>query len=172
MSHKKRDDYLALRRRYEPENMRLAIVAESPPASGKYFYDQSGAPTEPLFAALMRQLGHSPLTKESGLQEFQRNGWVLADATYEPVNGLSAADRDRIILRDYPLLRDDLTGLLSDRATPLILIKANVCRLLEPRLREDRFNVINHDRAVYFPGSGQQAKFHEQFGAILRSAGI
>jgi hypothetical protein len=79
-------DYLSLRSRYEPENIRLVIIAESPPASGLYFYNPTGARSEPLFAALMRQLGISPISKENGLLEFQRRGWVLVDATYEPVN--------------------------------------------------------------------------------------
>jgi hypothetical protein len=98
-----RNRYLDLRRRYEPESIRLVIIAESPPASGKYFYDPAGAPSEPLFAALMGQLHLSPLTKEEGLRGFQRSGWVLVDATYEPVNKLiSKSSRNRVIDRDYP----------------------------------------------------------------------
>jgi hypothetical protein len=60
-------------------------IAESPPASGKYFYDPTGATSEWLFAALMKQIGFSPSNKEEGLREFQRRGWILIDATYEPV---------------------------------------------------------------------------------------
>jgi hypothetical protein len=105
-----RNEYLALRRRYEPESIRLVIIAESPPASDKYFYKPAGAPSEPLFAALMRELGLSPRTKEEGLCEFQRRGWVLVDATYEPVNKLSESSADRMIERDYPSLRDDLAN--------------------------------------------------------------
>jgi hypothetical protein len=51
-------DYLSLRSRYEPENIRLVIIAESPPASGLYFYNPTGARSEPLFAALMRPAWH------------------------------------------------------------------------------------------------------------------
>jgi hypothetical protein len=54
-----RSAYISLRRRYEPERIRLVIIAESPPASGLYFYDETGAPGEPLFAALMKQLDPS-----------------------------------------------------------------------------------------------------------------
>ena len=172
MSERKRNEYLTLRRRYEPKSIRLVIIAESPPASGRYFYNPAGAPSEPLFAALMRQLRLTPLTKENGLREFQRSGWVLVDATYEPVNTFNASSRDRVIARDYPLLRDDLASLTSDRSTPLVLIKANVCRILEPKLLEDSFNVLNRGRIIYFPGSGRQTEFHRQFGAILKSAGI
>ena len=85
MPARKRSEYLSLRRRYKPKNIKLIIVAESPPASGMYFYDPEGRITEPLFAALMRQLPVSPKSKEDGLRQFQRKGWLLVDATYEPV---------------------------------------------------------------------------------------
>jgi len=153
--------------------MRLVIVAESPPVSGLYFYDAKGKSTEPLFSALMKQLAFSPGFKEDGLKEFQRRGWILVDATYEPVNtpGISNRDRDDIIQRDYPLLRADLEGLLSDRSTPLILIKANIYRLLKNRLIEDTFNVLN-DRSLPFPSTGHQTEFYNEFAAILKSTGL
>jgi hypothetical protein len=136
-----RDDYIALRRRYQPESVRLIIVAESPPASGRYFYDPTGAPSEPLFAALMRHLGLSPSTKEEGLREFQRAGWLLVDATYQAVDALKGVKRDAVIIRDYPLLRDDLANF--GRSTPLVLLKVNVRKILEPKLTAEGFNVLN-----------------------------
>ena len=60
----------------------------------------------------------------------------------------------------YPLLRDDLTAMLSGNSTPIVLIKANVCRLLEPWLNEDGFNVLNRGSPVYFPSNGSQGEFH------------
>jgi hypothetical protein len=84
MSEWKRDEYLSFRRRYEPDNIKLVIIAESPPTSGRYFYNPSGALTEPLFTALMRQVGVCPISKQEGLQEFQRRGCVLVDATSSP----------------------------------------------------------------------------------------
>jgi hypothetical protein len=172
MSEMTPKDYLVLRRRYQPEIIKLVIVAESPPVGGKYFYKPEGKTTEPLFAALMKQLlDHRPHTKEEGLREFQRRGWVLVDATYEPVN-TPEARRDSIIERDYPSLLEDLKGLISDRAVPLILIKANVCRVLEPKLLKDRFNVVNRGLVIYFPSNGRQTEFYRQFSAILKSAGI
>ena len=168
----KRSEYHSLRDAHKPKSLKLVIVAESPPASGRYFYNPSGFPTEPLFAALMRQLNFSPSTKKNGLCEFQRQGWFLVDATYQPVNKLKGADRDRVIERDYHLLRADLTALTPDRSTPLVLIKANVCRILEPKLRGDGFKVLNGGGVIYFPAAGQQTAFHRQFSGILESAGI
>jgi hypothetical protein len=145
--------------------------ARSPPASGLYFYNPTGARSEPLFAALMRQLGISPISKENGLLEFQRRGWVLVDATYEPVNTTKCSSRDGVIARDYPLLRDDLATLMPKRSSPLVLIKANVCRILEPKLAKDGFNVLNGGRVIYFPGTGWQREFQRQFSAVLQCGG-
>ena len=147
-------------------------MAESPPASGRYFYNPAGAPTEPLFAALMRELAISPTTKDDGLRAIEARGWLLVDATYEPVNSYGNKRRDEVISRDYWLLREDLARLSPDRIVPIILLKANVCRILGPRLTADGFNVLNGSRLVYFPSTGRQGKFREQFGAILRSQGL
>ena len=113
-----RNEYLNLRRRYEPENIKLIIVAESPPASGLYFYKPDGRFTEPLFREMMKQLRFSCTNKADGLLKFQHCGWVLVDATYVPVNELPDSQADRIIRDDYPLLRDDLARLTPDRSTP------------------------------------------------------
>jgi hypothetical protein len=129
------------------------------------------ARSEALFAALMRQLGISPISKENGLLEFQRRGWVLVDATYEPVNTTKCSSRDGVIARDYPLLRDDLATLMPKRSSPLVLIKANVCRILEPKLAKDGFNVLNGGRVIYFPGTGWQREFQRQFSAVLQCGG-
>jgi hypothetical protein len=165
-----RNDYLAARRRYEPENVRLVIVAESPPASGLYLYNPEGRITEPLFNALMKQLGYSCTRKSDGLQRLRQCGWLLVDATYEPLSHLIDNERSKIIQRDYQLLCDDLKSLTPDRSTPLALIKADVCRILEPRLVRDGFNVLNSGNAIPFPSTGHQKQFHEKFGAILSSA--
>jgi len=162
--------YMRLRRAYTPERIKLAIIAESPPASGKYFYDDQGKVSEPLFAALMQHVGFEddrPLTKVDGLRRFQEKGWVLVDATYEPVNELPDRQKADVITRDYASLRHDLEGL---GGPDLLLIKANVCRLLEPLLVRDGFNVLNHNQVVNFPSNGRQPDFHRQFGDILRHA--
>src|SRR3954447_26128069 len=109
---RKRDEYLNLRRQYQPESIKLVIVAESPPASGLYFYDPEGSVGEPLFSAFMQQIGASPKDKEEGLCKFQQRGWVVTDATYKPVNTLPGPIRDAVIEQDYPSLREDLAALL------------------------------------------------------------
>ncbi len=162
-----RDYYLRLRREYQPGNIKLVIVAELPPASGKYFYNPTGSNKEPLFVAIMLQLGLSPPTKEAGLRELQNRGWVLIDATYQPVDKLSDASRDKVIANDYPSLLADLVNLTPDRSVPVVLIKSNVCRILEPLLSTDGFKVLNGGRLIYFPSNSHETKFKKQFGAVV-----
>ena len=147
-----------------------------PPVSGQYFYDADGIRTEQLFSAFMHQLRLLPGNKEfrpgnkqSGLRKFKEMGWLIVDATYEPVNGLDDKIADYVIVRDYPLLRDDLDKLIPDRSTPIILVKKNVCDILEYRLLKDGFNVINRGIPIYFPGSGQQNRFKKQFAFVIAS---
>jgi hypothetical protein len=39
--------YHKLRARYQPVKIKLVFLLESPPASGKYFYDPAGKPPNP-----------------------------------------------------------------------------------------------------------------------------
>src|SRR4051812_7248373 len=100
-----RDDYLSLRRRFEPDRTRLVIIGESPPASQLYFYDSEGLASEPLYSALTEHFGIARTNKAAGLSELKRQGVILLDATYQPVNeGLSRQERNQIILDHYLLL--------------------------------------------------------------------
>ena len=55
-----KDYYLRLRKRYLPSKLNLLFILESPPVSGKYFYDETGATTEPLFRGIMKLLNYKP----------------------------------------------------------------------------------------------------------------
>jgi hypothetical protein len=63
--------------------------------------------------------------------------------------------------------RPVLSGLRSDRSIPLMLIKANVCRILEPLLLLEGLNVLNRGRPIYFPSNGRQPDFRKQFGPVV-----
>ncbi len=82
--------YFPLRNKYLPTNLKVVFVLESPPASGKYFYDEGGSLSEPLFSAMMKLLNFNPQSKRDGLRYFADSGHFLVDATYEPVNNLTS----------------------------------------------------------------------------------
>src|SRR5450759_2155070 len=94
-------EYLRIRNQYIPTITKIVFVLESPPTSGRYFYNRDGALSEPLFRAIMKDvLEISPASKEEGLQEFVSRGFFLIDATYTPINHSKAKERNAIILRD------------------------------------------------------------------------
>ncbi len=95
---------------------------------------------------------------------------ALVDATYQPVDKLTkdaGHDHDEVIARDYPLLLDALASLTANRSIPVVLIKANVCRILEPLLSTDGFRVLNGGMAIYFPSNSRQTDFRMQFAAVV-----
>jgi hypothetical protein len=68
----------------------------------------------------------------------------LLDATYTPVNHeeLSHRERNQRILRDLPILVDELRQNVGP-ATRVVLVKANICELLEATLIGQGFPVID-----------------------------
>ncbi len=163
-----KEQYLSLRKKYLPEKLKLVFVLESPPASGLYFYDENGKTSEPLFAAMMKLLNFSEKNKKEGLEFFQKEGYIIVDATYEPVNRLKGKQRNDVILRDFDALIEDLENLTPGKQVPIVLVKANICRLLEQRLEHHGFKVKNNGIVVPFPSTGQQKKFHEEIGKFYQ----
>ena len=162
-----RDFYLKLRNRYLPSKLNLIFLLESPPVSGKYFYDESGKTTEPLFSAFMKFSNYSPSDKSDGLEHFKNEGHLLVDATYKQVNKLKGKIRDYTILSDYNRLIEDLENLSPKKNVPIILVKANICRMFDERLTERGFNILNKGIVIPFPSHGQQKKFHSEMLKVL-----
>jgi hypothetical protein len=162
-----RAEYLGYRGRYLPERRKIVFVLESPPISGLYFYKPEGSVSEPLFRAMMKDvLDIKPRTKEEGLGEFAARGFLLIDATYTPVNHLSGRARDAAILDDLPSLVEDLSKYAVPE-TNVVLVKANVCDLLEEKLSRLGFAVLNRGTRIPFPSTGQQNKFRDAVRRVL-----
>ena len=167
--------YKNLRNKFLPDHLKTIFVLESPPESGKYFYDETGKTNEPLFTAMMRDVLfiEIPQTKREGLEEFAKRGYFLVDATYTPVDGIiDRLEKDRVILKNYYNLVNDLCEVIGGGNTKIILVKANICRLLGALLVEDGFNVvnineINNGEVIPFPSNGGQRKFAEQIRKFL-----
>jgi hypothetical protein len=168
MHPKSTSPYHKLRQKYLPQKIKYIFLLESPPISGGYFYDPDGRATEQLFSAVMKVINYRPVSKADGLREFARRGYVLVDATYSPVNHIkNERKRNQAILRDLPDLIDGLRKMVGRRRVKIILIKANICQMLEAPLKAVGFNVINNGISVPFPGSGQQNKFFQAIKQLL-----
>lgn len=162
-----KDYYLRLRNRYIPEKLNLIFILESPPVSGKYFYDETGKTTEPFFRAFMKLLSYSPTDKKDGLEYFKSNGYLIIDATYKQVNKLKGKIRDYTILSDYNRLIDDIENMCPEKNVPIILVKANICRMFDERLTERGFNILNKGVVIPFPSRGQQKRFQLEMSKVL-----
>lgn len=160
--------YLNLRNKYLPKKVHAIFVLESSPASGKYFYNPDGKITEPLFRAMMKcVLDIKPETKKEGLSEFRDRRNFLIDSNYQRVNNFTNGQRNRVISGNYRILTDDLRKIIGRQKSKIILVKANVCRLLEEKLVNDGFDVINKGLIIPFPACGQQRKFCARIQELL-----
>ncbi len=165
-----KEQYLACRNQHGPAHLKYIIVAESPPISGEYFYKpkHSSGNDEVLFYTLMKYIGAHYSTKHEGLLQFQEAGWFLVDATYTSVNKIDDdKERDRVILQKLPELVADLRSLPT---APIILIKANVCKVLESRLLKQGFPVINRGKRPRFPWYHGDKALLGTLDEILRAA--
>lgn len=113
-------------------------------------------------------IGIKPESKDHGLREFASRGFLLIDATYTPVNHdhLSSQERNKRILDDLPVLVEELRSYVGPD-TGVVLVKANVCALLEPILTARGFPALNRGRIIPFPSTGQQGKFREAVRQVL-----
>lgn len=162
-------DYKALRNQFLPKKCKAVFIAESPPSGGGYFYNPAGRVSEVLFRAMMKTVcGTTPGTKADGLQTFADQGYLLVDPIYTPVDKLPDKEADKLILQHYPEFIADLEKTVG-KTVPLILIKANICRLLETRLRDDGFTVLNNGVQIPFPLHYHLPSFSEKVTKLLTS---
>jgi hypothetical protein len=170
MNLRKLGYYYKLKRIFIPINLNLIFLLESPPSSGKYFYDTTGEITEPLFSAFMQVFNINASNKEEGLKEFCKRGYLLVDATYTPVDKMKSRERKQTILNDYINLVMDLRNLIKNKDVKIILIKTNIYRLLKDKLLKDGFSIFNGDTMIPFPSNGWQKMFQERLRIVLKPA--
>lgn len=157
-----------LRNKYTPDEIKAIFVLESPPAGHGYVYDPSGHTGEVLFRAFMRLIGIKPENKEEGLQALKKSGIFLVNPTYTPVNKLKDSEADKIILADYDSFIKELEVFNPKKEIPLVLVKANICRLLEGPLAKEGFNVLNRGVMIPFPMHYHQERFHEIVPSLIQ----
>jgi hypothetical protein len=164
-----RDEYIKFRDRYLPDRPKIVFVLESPPKSGRFFYNPKGSVSEPLFRAMMKDiLEIKPRSKDEGLREFASRGFLVIDATYTPLNYAHLKDREKNkkLLEEFPLLLNDLRS-HTESDTGVVLVKANVYELLKPRLTAHGFTVLNGGKKIPFPSNGHQKTFRNMVRPLL-----
>jgi hypothetical protein len=91
-----------LRTAYRPQKVRMLFVGESPPASGRFFYNRDSG----LYRA-MRDAFHlvdNSITDENFLARFQQTGCYLIDVCSQPVDQMEQVARRKACLAGEALL--------------------------------------------------------------------
>lgn len=160
--------YVLARDDFRPINrIRFLLIAESPPASGGYFYFDKATGRDGLFRETMKALGLFPedskmqkgFDKKPLLKEFQRLGFFVVDASYTPVNGFPNPKRRRTIIGDIPRLVDETRKLNPEK---ILIVKASIFAVVKSALREAGFGgKILNERALPFPSHGHQKTYRQ-----------
>lgn len=162
-------EYVSLRNKYLPKKIKTIFVLESPPAGHGYFYNPEGRVSEVLFRSFMKAvLDFSPSTKDEGLQKLAKEGYLLVNPIYTPVNKLPDREADTLILANYKNFTDDLRNLIGNSGAQIILVKSNIFRLLEKPLLADGFNVVNNGLLIPFPLHYHYKTFEERVRFLLK----
>ena len=150
--------------RFKPADVRLLLIAEAPPSAlDRYFYFPTVTTQDSLFRYIARlTLGTEPTrgNKAELLDELRNAGVFLIDVSLDPIG-------DKSELR--PLVGSAVHRAEALHPEHIILVKASVFDVMFWPLKEAGLPVV--ERAVPFPGSGQQRRFEEAMGSALDSIG-
>ena len=118
------------RRRHRPATIRLLFIGESPPASGRFFYNQDSG----LYRAMRDAFREVDPTITDGtfLEVFQKTGCYLIDACNDPVDQLDPPSRRAACAASEGSLAKKLRTLRPQAiATLVVSIRKNVDRAIE-----------------------------------------
>lgn len=160
----------SLRRRYRPARLRLLFVGESPPASGRFFYQGDSG----LYRAIrdaFRTVDAS-ITDESFLARFQASGCYLIDLCAEPVDHLDPQTRRAACRESQATLSQTIA-----RLHPLMI--ATVVRSIEGIVTLAASGAGWHGPFIHLPYPGRWSRHRdvfvdtlaEQLPALLSSSG-
>ncbi len=116
-----------LRRRYLPAHVRLLFIGESPPASGRFFYQGDSGLYRAVRDAFLA--AHPSITAAGFLTAFQDMGCYLIDTSLEPVDHLDPPSRRAACLAGEPLLCRTIRKLQPETIVTVVRsIRGNVER--------------------------------------------
>jgi hypothetical protein len=144
----------ALRIKFRPKHLRLLFIGESPPASGRFFYQKNSGLYRAMRGAF--HIAAPPIDDRNFLETFQASGCYLIDLCPEPVDRLAATSRRTLCRNNESALSRMIVALQpSIVATLLRSIETNVSRAISnsrwrgPCLHLPYPGRWHHHRAVF-----------------------
>lgn len=153
--------------KYQPENIRLLLVAEAPPrAENRYFYFENVDNQDSLFRYVVRCVLNIEPTRENKaehLNALKEAGIFLIDMVQDPLG-----PNDKLVdVADLNSLASRCENLQPEA---IVLIKATVYDVAFDTLWSAGLPVV--DERIPFPGSGQQLNFVRAFTNALQKIGM
>ena len=148
-----------IRNHYRPDRIRILFVGESPPASGKFFYNGNSQLARNMGRILGRLLLDDP---KDFLARFKASGCYLDNLVLIPVNKSSKSLRRQARRNAIPDLAKRI-----EKYQPVVVVA--LLKSIEPDVREavaeSGMGVRFH--ATHFPGNGQQGNFEMDIRRLL-----
>ena len=151
-----------LRRQYRPRRVRVLLVGESPPASGRHFYDANSGlyrAVRDTFAATQPSIDGRDFR-----ERFRDHGWFLCDLSDRPVNRLRPAKRQAA----HALGINRLAGVLRRwRPQAVVVVVTAVGRHVRRAIRQAKWAGTYCE--VPYPGRWARSRKHftQRFGAFV-----
>ena len=168
-------EYILVRNKFKPyERVKFLLIAESPPASGGYFYFDRTTGRDSLFRETMKALRLFPedkrmpkgFDKRPLLKEFQSQGFFVVDASYEPVNKLKPRERKLVIIKEIPRLIADTRKLDPEG---IVIVKSTIFASVKEALDKAGLGKkILNERALPFPSHGNQKIYRQMLRELTR----
>jgi hypothetical protein len=174
--------YEEIRKNYRPTDIKILLVAESPPPaatveSGRHFYRTDKIRKEDrLFVNTVKALyadatkcseKELETNKEQWLHRLQSDGWYMIEALEESQQHETTKEQRQALIREnLPKLIQRIKQLTS-KDTKLILIKSNVFEAAGEALRAAGFHVLNTE-LVDYPGRFNQGAYRRKLAELAR----
>lgn len=151
-----------IRKAYLPSSVRILLVAESPPSSGKFFYNDSDM-TRYTMKAFEKAFGLKFDNTGHFLEYFRDCGCYLDDLTETPVNNLPSIKREQLLQSGIPCLSERIK-----RMQPTVVV--TVLKKIEAQVQEaiNKAGIRTEAYTLPFPGNGHQNKYIESLAEILK----
>lgn len=150
-----------IRESFRPKPIRLLLIGESPPASGKFFYRKSAMTT--FTSRAFEKTFNTTFSKtEDFLDYFKACNCYLDDLSHVPVDDKSAEQRERILIDSIPALSDRLQTYKPE-------VIAIALKKIEGHARKaiDKAILSCPVYTLPFAGNGHQNKYIEELSNIL-----
>jgi len=152
-----------LRRRYRPARVQVLFVGESPPASGRFFYQRDSGLYRAVRSAFVKAFPQ--LDGTDFLEAFRDLGCYLVDLCATPVNRLDRKPRQQACLKGEA----QLCGAL-DRLRPKVVV--TLVRSIAPSVQraQARAGWQGQQVTLRYPGRWKhhQAAFEREIIPLLR----